>query len=347
VILTLKVATYYALDDIRIEDKPKPKIAADEILVEMKACGVCGSDLMDWYLRSRAPLVLGHEPSGIIAEAGKSVEGFEVGDRVFVHHHVACLNCHFCLNGDYTVCSQFAQTHLDPGGFAEYFRVAAPNLQIDTLKLPDDVSFEEATLIEPMGCCIRTQNKCNIQKGDTVAIVGAGPSGIIHTMLAKLAGASKVIVSDTVYYRLKAAQRLGADLTANPLKENVAEKVKDVTEGRGADTVIVTAPNVKAIEESVSICRRGGTLCLFAPTKPEEQARFSPHRLFFNEIRIVPSYSTSHLETRKALELISSGKIKAKELITHRFPLSQTAEAFKIAVNSKECLKVIVVNEKQ
>jgi L-iditol 2-dehydrogenase len=343
----LKVATYYALDDIRIEDKLKPKITADEILVEMKACGVCGSDLMDWYLRSRAPLVLGHEPAGIIAEAGKNVEGFDVGDRVFVHHHVACLNCHFCLHGDYTLCAKFLQTHLDPGGFAEYFRVPAPNLQIDTLKLPRNVSFEEATLIEPIGCCIRAQSKCNIQKGDSVAVVGAGPSGIIHAMLAKLAGASNVIVSDTVDYRLKAAQRFGADFVANPLREKVAEKVKDVTEGRGADVVIVTAPNVKAIEESVSLCRKGGTLCLFAPTKPEEQVSVSPHKLFFNEIRIVPSYSTSHVETRKALELISSGKIKAKELITHRFPLSQTAEAFKIAAYSKECLKVIVANEKQ
>jgi L-iditol 2-dehydrogenase len=343
----MKVVTYYSIDDIRIEDKPKPKIAADEILVEMKACGVCGSDLMDWYLRSRAPLVLGHEPSGVIAEAGKNADSFEVGDRVFAHHHVACLNCHFCLHGDYTLCTKFLQTHLEPGGFAQYFRVPAPNLQIDTLRLPDDVSFEEATLIEPMGCCIRAQDKCHIQKGDSVAVVGGGPSGIIHAMLARLAGASKVFVSDTVDYRLKAAERLAADVIVNPLNERVAEKVKDVTEGRGADIVIVTAPNVKALEESITICRKGGTLCLFAPTKPEEHAKVSPYRLFFNEIRIVPSYSTSHLETRKALELISSGKIKAKELITHRFPLSQTAEAFKIAAYSKECLKVIVVNEKQ
>jgi L-iditol 2-dehydrogenase len=343
----MRVATYYALDDIRIEEKPKPKIGSDEILVEMKACGVCGSDLMDWYLRSRAPLVLGHEPAGIIVEAGKNVKGFEVGNRVFAHHHVACLTCHYCTRGDYTLCAKFTQTHIEPGGFAEYFKVPAPNLQIDTLKLPKSLSYEEATLIEPVGCCVRAQNKCGIQKGDTVAIVGAGPSGIIHAMLAKLGGASKIIVSDTVEYRLKTAQRLGADVTVNPLKEKAAEKVKDDTEGRGADVVIVTAPNVKAIEDSVQISRKGGTLCLFAPTKPEEQARLSPHRLFFNEIRIVPSYSTSHLETRTALQLISSGRIKAKELITHRFPLSQTAEAFKIAAHSKECLKVVVVNEKQ
>jgi len=343
----MKVAVYYRLDDIRIEDKPKLKIGPDEILVEMKACGVCGSDLMDWYLHSRAPLVLGHEPAGVVAEAGKSVKNFRVGDRVFVHHHVACLTCHYCTRGDYTMCSQFGQTHIEPGGFAEYFRVPALNLQIDTLKLPDSVSYEEATLIEPVGCCIRAQNKCQIQAGDTVAIIGAGPSGIIHAVLAQVLGATKTIVSDTVEYRLKAAKRFGADLTVNPQKEKLSERVKDATEGRGADVVVVTAPNVKAILEGVQVCRRGGTLCLFAPTQPEEQASLSPHRLFFSEIKIVPSYSTSHVETRLALQLISSGRIKAKELITHRFPLSQTAEAFRIAATSKECLKVIVLNEKQ
>jgi len=343
----MKVAMYYAIDDIRIEDKPKPRIGPDEILVEMKTCGICGSDLMDWYLSSRAPLVLGHEPAGIIVEAGKNVEGFKVGDRVFAHHHVACLTCHYCIHGDYTMCHQFGQTHIEPGGFAQYFKVPAANLQIDTLKLPSNVSYEDATLIEPVGCCIRAQNKCSIQAGDTVAVIGAGPSGIIHAMLAKISGATKTIVSDTVEYRLKAAKRFEADLTINPQKERLTEKVKDATEGRGADVVIVTAPNVKALEDGIQICRRGGTLCLFAPTQPEEQARLSPHRLFFSEITIVPSYSTSHIETRLALQLISSGRIKAKELITHRFPLSQTAEAFRIAAKSKECLKVIVLNEKQ
>jgi len=343
----MKVATYYALNDIRIEDKPKPKIGPDEILVEMRVCGICGSDLMEWYLRSRAPIVLGHEPTGVIVEAGNNVKGFEVGDRVFAHHHVACLTCHYCINGDYTMCPQFGQTRIEPGGFAEYFRVPAPNLQIDTLKLPGNVSYEEATLIEPVSCCIRAQNKCNIRTGDTVAVIGAGPSGIIHAMLAKISGSSQTIVSDTVDYRLKAAQRFGADLTINPQKERLIEKVKESTKGRGADVVIVTAPNVKALEDGIQICRRGGTLCVFAPTQPNEYARLSPHRLFFSEITIVPSYSTSHTETRTALQLISSGRITVKELITHHFPLSQIAEAFRIAAKSKECLKVVVLNEKR
>ncbi len=341
----MKAAIYHSLNNIKIEDMPKPKINQDEILVKMKACGICGSDLMEWYLKSRAPLVLGHEPAGIITEAGDKVEDFKVGDRVFVHHHVACLTCHYCIRGNYTMCEQFGKTHITPGGFAEYFRVPALNLQIDTLKIPNSLSFEEATLIEPVACCIRAMRKCNIQPSDVIAIIGAGPSGIINTMLLKNSNASKIIVSDIINYRLKVAERLGADLTINPKKENFVEKLKSATDGRGADLVIVTAPSAEAFSEGIQVCCRGGTLCLFAPTSPEVQARMSPHRLFFSEIAVIPSYSTSHVETRMALEMIKSGRIKAKELITHRFPLTQIQDAFKTASESKECLKVVITNE--
>lgn len=336
---------YYSIDDIRIEDVPKPQIGADEILVHVKACGICGSDLMEWYLKSRAPLVLGHEPGGIVAEVGKNVEDFKEGERVFVHHHVADLTCHYCINGDYTICAQFGQTHLDPGGFAEYFRVPAPNLQVDTLKLPAEVSYEEATLIEPIGCCIRAQNKVGVRKGDSVAVIGAGPGGMIHSMLARLSGATTILVADLVDYRLKTADRFGADLTVNPQRENLVEKARAATDGRGADVVIVTAPNVKAVEDSVQVVRRGGRVLLFAPTQPEQYARLSPHRLFFSEITVVPSYSVSHVETRIALQLIASGRINTKDLITHRFPLDRIQEAFHTAASSKECLKIVVLNE--
>jgi len=317
----MNAAMYYSLDDVRIEEMPTPEIGSEEILIEMKACGICGSDLMDWYLENRAPLVLGHEPAGIVVKTGDKVEDFKLGERVFVHHHVACLTCHYCLRGDYTMCEKFGQTHIHPGGFAEYFKVPAPNLQIDTLKIPDKVSFEEATFIEPIACCIRALTKCNVQPGDTVVIIGAGPSGIIHTTLSRSHGASQIIVSDLINYRLEAARKFGADLTINPRSESLVKKVEEVTNGMGADIVVVTAPNVKAFSEGMDVCRKGGTVCLFAPTSPNEYIRVSPHKLFFSEIKIVPSYSTSHIETRTALKLISSGRIKAKELITHRFPL--------------------------
>ncbi len=341
----MKAAVYYSQLDIRIEEMPIPEIGHDEILVEMRACGICGSDLMDWYLKNRAPLVLGHEPTGVIVEKGRDVKNFDVGDRVFVHHHVACLKCHYCLHGDYTLCEQFHKTNIFPGGFAEYFKVPAPNLQLDTLKIPDNLSFEEATLIEPVGCCMRAIKKCGIQKGDSVAVIGAGTAGIIHSVLAKIFGAGKVIVSDLIDYRLKVAERSGADVAVNPLKEDLAAIVRRETGGRGVDLAVVSAPSLEAYKTGLGICRKGGKLCVFAPTDPGKILEVSPKQLFFNELQIIPSYSTSHVETREALELIKSGKIRVKDLITHRFPFDDITKAFKTALENKESLKVVVLGK--
>jgi L-iditol 2-dehydrogenase len=341
----MKVAMYYSQKDIRIEEMLKPEIGEDEALVEMKACGICGSDLMEWYLKTRAPLVLGHEPAGIIAKKGDKVKGFNVGDRVFVHHHVACLKCHYCIHGDFTLCEQFHKTNIKPGGFAEYFKVPAPNLQIDTLKIPEGVSFDEATFIEPVGCCLRALKKCNIQKGDSVAIIGAGATGIIHTALSKIFGAAKTVVSDLIDYRLSVAEKFGADVVVNPRNEDLSEVVRAENDGRGVDLAVVTAPSLEAYKAGLSVCRKGGKLCVFAPTEPGKYLQISPKELFFSEVQIVPSYSTSHLETKMALELIKSGKVSVKELITHRFPLKDTAKAFETVLENKESLKVIVYNE--
>jgi L-iditol 2-dehydrogenase len=340
----MKAAVYYSQEDIRVEDLPVPKISRDEALVEMKACGICGSDLISWYLKGRAPLVLGHEPSGIIAEIGGEVEGFNVGDRVFVHHHVACLKCHYCLRGDYTLCEQFHKTNIFPGGFAQYFKVPAPNLNLDTLKIPESVSFEEATLIEPLGCCLRALKKCKIQRGDSVAIVGVGPTGIIHAALSKIFGAEKTIAIDLVDFRLKIAEKFGADVVVNPLNADLTKVVRAETSGRGVDLTIVTAPSIEAYKAGLNVCRRGGKLCIFAPTEPGELLEISPKQLFFSEVQIIPSYSTSHVETREALELIKSGKIRVRDLITHRFALEDAAKAFKTALEDKESLKVVVLN---
>ena len=340
----MKAAIYYNQQDVRLEEVSTPKIGQDEVLVEMKACGICGSDLMDWYLKSRAPFVLGHEPAGITFKVGSKVKKFSVGDRVFVHHHVACLKCHYCKHENYTLCEQFHKTHINPGGLAEYFKVPAPNLQIDTLKIPKTLSFEEATLIEPIGCCIRAFRKSSIQAGDTVVVIGAGTTGVIHTALSKIFGAAKTIVSDLVDYRLQMAKEFGADVAVNPENEDIKAVVKAETDGIGADLVIVTAPSIEAYKAGLKVCRKGGKLCVFAPTHPREYLRISPKKLFFSEIQMIPSYSTSHLETRAALELIESGQIKAKELVTHRFRLVDVAKAFETALENKESLKVVVLN---
>lgn len=340
----MKAAVYHGQQDIRIEEIPTPEIDNDEILVQMKACGVCGSDLMDWYLKPRAPLVLGHEPAGVVAKKGNKVEKFSLGDRVFVHHHVACLTCHYCLHGDYTLCRQFHETNIKPGGFAEYFKVPAANVQTDTLKIPDRLSYEEATLIEPIACCIRAAKKCGIQTGDAVAVIGAGATGLIHTALSKIYGATRTIVSDLIDSRLKLAEQFGADVTVNPKNQDLAETVKAETDGRGVDVAVVTAPNLEAYEAGMNICRNGGKLCVFAPTDPEKHLQISPKELFFSELQIIPSYSASHLETRTALQLLESNRITVKRLITHRFKLLQTAQAFKTALRAEESLKVIITN---
>lgn len=344
-VITVKAAVYYTMDDIRIEEMPTPEIGPGEMLVEMKACGVCGSDLMEWYLQDRAPLVLGHEPAGVVVEVGEGVEKFRPGDRVFVHHHVGCLSCHYCTHGDFTMCEMFRKTHIHPGAFAEYFRVPQPNLRFDSLKIPDGISFEEATLIEPLACCIMAINKCKILPGDTVAVVGAGPAGVLLAILAKYRGASTVIISDLVDYRLNKAREVGVDVAVNPSRENFVERVKAESEGRGADVVIVTAPSIPAIQSGLDACRRGGMLLLFAPTSPEKVLEVRPHRLFFDQISIIPSYSTTHVETRMALNMIKAGRIDPNKIITHRFPLERTGDALRLAARSKECLKVIVVNE--
>jgi L-iditol 2-dehydrogenase len=341
----MKAAVYYSPDNLVIEDVAVPKLRANEVLVEMKACGLCGSDLMEWYLKPRTPLVLGHEPSGVIVKAGKKVSGFEAGDRIFAHHHVACLTCHYCTHGDYTLCKQFSETHLVPGGFAQFFKVPAPNLQIDTLKIPPELSHQAATLIETVGCCIRALRRCQVTAGDAAVVMGAGPSGIIETVLLKAFGASQVVVTDYVDYRLQAAKRVGADVIVNPERESLLDAVKGATNGRGADTVIVTAPNVNAYLAGLELARKGGTLCIFAPTKPTDFMRTSLHKLFFSEIKLVPSYSTSHLETRTALKLIEAGTVDVGKLITHTFPLEEISKAFQTATR-KECLKVVVTNEK-
>jgi len=341
----MKVAMYYSQGDIRIEEVDKPRIEEDEILVQMKACGLCGSDLMDWYLEPKAPLVLGHEPAGVIVDKGKKVKGFEIGDRVFAHHHVACMTCHYCLNGDYTLCKEFHETHLKPGGFAEFFAVPSPNLRLDTLKIPDTMSFEQATLIEPVGCCVRALTKCRTKVGDSVAIVGAGPTGLIHTSLAKIYGASQVIVSDLIDFRLELAKSLGADVVVNSGKESMMDAVKRETDGRGVDLAIVTAPNLNAYRTGVDVCRKGGKLCVFAPTSPKVLFQLSLKEMFFSELQLIPSYSTSHVETRVALELLCSRKICLDRLITHRFRLEDASRAFQTALAGKNSLKVLVLNE--
>ena len=337
----MKVARYYSRHDIRLEEVRVPRIGTGEILVQVKACGLCGSDLMEWYVKEKAPVVLGHEPAGVVAEVGEGVGEFKVGDRVFVHHHVPCFTCHHCLRGHYTLCETFKATHLDPGGFAEYIRVPALNVARDVLTIPPGVSFAQATLIEPVATCIRGIERAGLQVGDTVAVLGAGVTGLIHLQLARIMGAGTVVVTDFAGFRLEMARQLGADLALDA-RQDVLAALKELNEGRGADVVIVTAGSIQAMEEGMTLAGEGATVLLFAPSPPVAVLPVSPYRLLFSEITIVSSYSCSPPETRQALKLIQGGRIRVAELITHRFDLTGVDKAIHLAAQAGESLKIVI-----
>jgi L-iditol 2-dehydrogenase len=337
----VKVARYYSREDVRLEEVPVPEIGPGEILVRVEACGLCGSDLMAWYVAEKAPAVLGHEPAGVVAKVGEGVTAFEVGDRVFVHHHVPCFTCHHCLRGYPTLCKTFKATHLDPGGFAEYLRVPALNVERDVLEIPPDMSFECATMVEPVATCIRGIERTGIQAGDTVVVIGAGVAGQISMQLAKIYRAGMVVVTDFSPFRLEMARRLGADLAIDA-REDVLAVLKGSNEGRLADAVIVTAGSIPAMEQGMALAGGGATVLLFAPSPPEATLPISPHHLLFSEITIVTSYSCSPVETRQALKLVHMGRIKVEELITHRFDLTGVGEAIRLAAEAGESLKIVI-----
>ncbi|MBN1992231.1 MAG: zinc-dependent dehydrogenase [Anaerolineae bacterium] len=338
----MKVARYYTRQDIRVEDVPMPEIGPGELLIQTKACGLCGSDLMEWYVQKKAPEVLGHEPAGVVAKVGAGVTQFKVGDRVFVHHHVPCFICHHCVRGHYTLCDTFKATHLDPGGFAEYFRVPALNVERDVLKLPAEMSFEQGTQIEPLATCIRGIERAGIQAGDTVLILGAGVTGLMNMQLANIYGAGKVIVTDFAPFRLEMARRLGAD-HALEAREDIGTALKDLNAGRLADVVIVTAGSIKAMAQALSLAGGGSTVLLFAPSSPGENLAVSPFQLLFSEITLVSTYSCTHIETRQALKLIHGGRVKVEELITHRFDLTGVGQAINLAALAGESMKILII----
>ncbi|HDO25472.1 MAG TPA: alcohol dehydrogenase, partial [Nitrospirae bacterium] len=207
----MKVAVYYSNDDIRMEDRQKPAISSGEILIEMKASGICGTDVMQWYRIKKSPRVLGHEMAGVVAAVGSGVKDFKKGDRVFVSHHVPCYNCSHCASGNYTACESLHSGNYDPGGFSEFIRVPEQNVRHGTLLLPETVSFEEATMIEPLGCAVAAQKQAGLSKGQSVLIIGSGISGLLHIQMAKIKGAT-VIATDINEYRLRKAAEFGADL---------------------------------------------------------------------------------------------------------------------------------------
>jgi L-iditol 2-dehydrogenase len=299
----MRAAVLYDVDDVRIEQRPVPQLGDGEVLVRTMASGICSGDVMGWYIRRKAPLVLGHEPAGRVAEV-RGETGFAVGDRVFVHHHAPCFECAACVRGEHVQCETWRATNIDPGGIADYFRVARANLR-DTLVLPDHVGFPDASLVEPLGCVVKSLRRSGLQAGERLYVIGLGVMGLLHVLAARELGA-EVFGSDFIAARRAIAQRNGAVPFA-------PEEAPYVLSG-GADVVICGPGTAPAMEAAVQAAAPAGRVVMFTPFPPETPVTIDSQRLYFGDLRVIASYSCGPEDTVKALELIAKGVVSAEKI---------------------------------
>lgn len=324
----MRAAVLYDVDDIRIETRPVPQPGEGEVLVQTRAAGICTGDIMGWYIRRKAPLVLGHEPAGVVVESNNS--DFAAGDRVFVHHHAPCFECRACLRGDFVQCASWRTSSIDPGGLAEFFRVPRENLR-DSLKLPESVSFADGALVEPLACVMKSLRRSGARKGDTMYVIGLGVMGLMHAMVAKKRGV-RVVGSDLLESRRAFASTLGIE---------VADPGKSFT---GADVVICGPGSPEALRNAFASVAPGGTVVMFTPLDPGVPFTFDPNDLYFRDVRFVPSYSCGPPDTREALEAISRGIVTAERLGASFYPLEDAPAAY-AALQRSEILKPIITFE--
>ena len=337
----MRVAMYYNNRDVRLEELPVPKIGPGELLIKTRASGICGSDLMEWYRIKKAPLVLGHEITGEVVEVGAGVEDFTIDDRVFSSHHVPCGKCRYCLAGHQSVCDLLRTTHFDPGGFAEFIRVPEINVKLGTLKIPDTMTFDEGSFIEPLACVARAQRFGTVGAGQTILVIGSGISGLLHIQLARVRSAARIIATDISEYRLIAAKRFGADAVIHGA-EDVPAKLRDLNDGRPADRVIVCTGALPAIQQAVRCVDRGGTLLFFAPTAAGVDAPIPLFDFWRDEISVVTSYAGSGDDLKESLELIRDHQVRVADMVTHRLSLAEAGLGFQLTASGQDSIKVIL-----
>jgi L-iditol 2-dehydrogenase len=336
----MRVAVYYNNSKVRLEERPIPDIGPDEVLVRVLACGICGSDVMEWYRIRRAPRVLGHEVTGEIARVGESVEKFAVGGRVFVSHHVPCNTCHYCLRGDHTACATLHTTNIDPGGFSEFVRVPGINVDRGVFPLPEEISYDAGVFVEPLACVLRSQRKLGIGPGDSVLVLGSGVSGILHAQLARSLGAMKVISTDINKHRLNFAERF-VDATINA-REDVSRITRELNGGISPEHVIVSTTAIPAIKQAFESVDDCGNVLIFAPTDPGIEFPLDLNNVWSRQITIFTSYAAAPSDLAAAIELIRSKKIEVEDMVTHRFGLADAGEGFRLVAEAGDSMKVIV-----
>jgi L-iditol 2-dehydrogenase len=337
----MRVAMYYNNRDVRIQEMPVPDIGPGEILVKVISSGICGSDVMEWYRVPKAPLVLGHEVSGEIVQTGVGVVDYHSGQRVFVSHHVPCNTCRYCLNGDHTACETLHTTNFDPGGFAEYVRVPRLNVDRGVFVLPEGLSFDLATLIEPLACVVRGQRIARLRPGQSVLVLGSGMSGLLHIALARSLGAGRIIATDISEYRLDEAKKFGADAVIHA-RDDVPKAVRESNRSRPADLAVVCTGVLSAFEQALASVDRGGTVLFFAPTEPGVSLSVPIHALWRNGTTLLPSYGGSPADIAVAIELLAAGRLNLDGMITHRLPLERAADGFRMAAEASQSIKVIL-----
>lgn len=336
-----RAVVYRSADDLRLEDVPLPAAGQGDLVIRIRACGLCPGETMEWYMARKAPLVLGHEPVGEVIQAGQDVTGFAPGDRVFVHHHAPCMTCRACRRGDYVHCATWRNSRLIPGGLAHFALVPEEITRGDTLRLPQTISDDAATFVEPVACVVKSIRRAGLGPGDRVLVIGLGVMGMLHVMLARRLGADLIIGADRVPSRVARAAEFGADVAINVTGQPLPEAVWAHTDGEGADVVIVGPGTIEAIEMGYRLVAPGGTLLLFTPTPPDQHWPLPVHDAYFREVRVIPSYSTGPAQTKEALRWLEDG-LPVERLITHRFTLDQAIEGYRLVLEATDALKVVV-----
>ena len=333
--------------NIEIKNIEKPPVGPGDMLVKMRACGICGSDVEKVFGKYGQPSMrLGHEPAGIITQVGSEISNFSVGDRVFTHHHVACYSddCHECSHGNETMCKRYYESNLEPCGLADEYVVPEWNVKHGgVLNIPANMSFEEAAMIEPLACCIRAWNKFKHQKNDSVAILGVGPTGIMHVLLAKLYGLGKVFCLDLNDFRLDFAKKFET-ITIHSGNTNAMEQIKSETANQGVDVVIVSTSSLNALKDAVHFVRKGGTIVMFGVPSKGSNVDLDMSEIYSKGITIVNSYAASDVDTTHALDLISNKQINVSQLITHKYNLQECQQAFVHAKSGDNAMKIIINN---
>jgi len=337
---TTSAAVYHGPSDFRFEEVPLPPLSQGEILVRIKACGLCPSEVMDWYMARKAPVPLGHEPVGEVVEVSGGVT-LRAGDRVFVHHHAACLTCRFCRRGDFVHCAAWRPRRLLPGGLATHAIVQAPAVASDVVRVPDGVSDDAATFIEPLACVVKSVRRARVRDGDRVLVVGCGVMGLLHLLVLRaVASPGRLLAADRIPERLARGAAM-ADAAIDVSRGPLAGAVAQATDGGGADVVIVCPGSVEALEAGRQAVGPGGTLVVFTPTPPGEMWPLDVHDVFFKETTIVPSYSAGPTDTQEAMRLIADG-LPVEPLITHRLPLREAGHGYALIRAAGPALKVVV-----